>query len=396
MSINNDIHNDETGTAMPVSRSDLHSATVEVDLGDRSYDILVAPDLLSSAGALLASRFGMRNVAIVTDENVGALYADQLAASLKAAAGHSLNVFTVVIPAGETSKSFACLERVSAELLGGGIERGDFVIALGGGVVGDLAGFAAGILRRGVRFVQIPTSLLAQVDSSVGGKTGINTSHGKNLVGMFHQPSLVLADVSVLETLPDRELRAGYAEIVKYGLIADAPFFDWLEKNGNALLTGDKTVQIHAINKSCQAKADLVAADERESGVRALLNLGHTFGHALEAAAGYDGRLIHGEGVAIGMVLAANLSLDLGLCPASDVTKLETHLQAVGLMTKISDVPGQMPGADGLIGLMSQDKKVQDGKLTFILLNKIGDAFASQDVSPGQLQDFLTKMVRKA
>ncbi|MBZ0216862.1 MAG: 3-dehydroquinate synthase [Fimbriimonadaceae bacterium] len=368
------------------------SVTVEVGLGDRSYDIVIAGGLLSSTGMQLKSRFDVSNVAVITDENVGPLYAGPLEASLEQAFGGQKKIFRVTVPAGEPSKSFAGLERVCGELLDSGIERGDLIIALGGGVIGDLAGFAAGVLRRGVRFVQNPTSLLAQVDSSVGGKTGINTRHGKNLIGMFHQPSLVVADVGLLDTLPEREMRAGYAEVVKYGLIADAPFFTWLEKNGAILLAGDKSMQIRAIETSCRAKAALVAADEREAGARALLNLGHTFGHALEAAAGYDGRLIHGEGVAIGMVLAARLSEELGLCPSPDAARIEAHLESIGLMTKIGNIAGDMPDADGLIGLMAHDKKVRDGKLTFILLKSIGAAFTTQDISPNQLRDFLTKM----
>ena len=304
----------------------------------------------------------------------------------------SLATFRITVPAGEASKSFQYLEQVTGQLLDAGIERGDLVIALGGGVVGDLAGFAAGVLRRGVHFVQIPTSLLAQVDSSVGGKTGINTGHGKNLIGMFHQPSLVIADIAVLKTLPAREMRAGYAEIVKYGLISDAPFFAWLERQGQALLAGDNAILVKAITVCCQAKADIVAADEREQGVRALLNLGHTFGHALEAAAGYDGRLVHGEGVAIGMVLAAGLSVDLGHCPLEDLVRIEAHLAASGLPTKIADIPGAMPPADVLVDLMAQDKKVQNGQLTFILLKGIGKAFSTQDVPTDRLHEFLEKM----
>jgi len=372
--------------------SDTGRTIVDVGLGERAYDIVVGPGVLDDAGAEITRRFTARRVAIVSDETVDKLYGDRLAANL-ADAGEQL--VRITVPAGESSKSYAMLERVSEDLLDGGIERGDLVVALGGGVVGDLAGFAAGILRRGVPFVQIPTSLLAQVDSSVGGKTGINSPHGKNLIGLFHQPGLVLSDVNVLDTLSPRELRAGYAEVVKYGLIADCPFFQWLEQNGAALLAGDAAARVHAITVSCRAKADIVAADERESGVRALLNLGHTFGHALEAAAGYDGRLVHGEAVAIGMVLAAQFSVRLGHCPAEDAQRIETHLETTGLPVHIEDVPGTLPGPDRLIELMAQDKKVRNGALTFILLNGIGGAFSTQDVPLERLREFMGAMQKR-
>ncbi len=379
---------------VPETRADTKPGmkTIAVGLGNRGYDILIGYDLLSTTGTQILSRFGTCNIAVVTDENVGALYSDALETALETAGARGPNSFTITIPAGETSKSYASLELVTEKLLDGGIERGDLIIALGGGVVGDLAGFAAGILRRGIRFVQIPTSLLAQVDSSVGGKTGINTSQGKNLIGLFHQPSLVLADVSTLETLPERELRAGYGEVVKYGLISDAPFFRWLENNGANLLAGNLSDRAQAISTCCNAKAKIVASDERETGPRALLNLGHTFGHALETATGYDGRLLHGEGVAIGMVLAAKLSAALGLCPPDDASRIEAHLKLSGLPTKIDDIPGEIPSANGLIELMAQDKKVRDGRLTFILLKGIGKAFSSQKVSADRLLDFVTAM----
>ena len=376
-------------TVNKLSDTGANPATVEVGLGDRAYDILIAADLLNHAGGEICRRFEVQRIAVVSDDNVNRLYGDRLAANLKS---HGLEVSRISVPPGESSKSYATLERVTGDLLASGIERGDLVVALGGGVVGDLAGFAAGILRRGVRFIQIPTSLLAQVDSSVGGKTGINSPHGKNLIGMFHQPSLVLADVTALDTLPSGEMRACYAEVVKYGLISDLPFFEWLEQHGGAMLSGDRDALIHAITVCCQTKADIVAADERESGVRALLNLGHTFGHALEAAVGYDGRLIHGEGVSIGMVLAAQLSVALGFCPGQDATRIEAHLKSLELPTRIAQIPGYMPGADQLIDLMAQDKKVRKGKLTFILLNGIGKAFATQDVTLEQLRDFMETM----
>jgi len=290
---------------------------------------------------------------------------------------------------GEATKSFASIVQVVDFALDAGIERGDLLIAFGGGVIGDLAGFAAAILLRGIEFVQIPTSLLAQVDSSVGGKTGINTTRGKNLVGSFHQPGLVLADTGTLETLPDRELRAGYAEIVKYGLIGDAEFFTWLEANGGALLAGDRAARIHAIRIACEAKADYVTRDEHEHGVRALLNLGHTFGHVLEAVAQYDGRLIHGEAVAIGMVLAAQFSSELGFCSNDESDRIKTHLAKVQLPTQIGDVPGIIPDADRLIELMQQDKKVRDGKLNFIMLRNIGSAFMINEIPSEKLHIFM-------
>ncbi|HBM87847.1 MAG TPA: 3-dehydroquinate synthase, partial [Rhodobiaceae bacterium] len=295
-----------------------------------------------------------------------------------------------ILPAGEKTKNFDQLQSLLSDLLDAGVERGDLIIALGGGVIGDLTGFAASVLRRGVDFAQIPTSLLAQVDSSVGGKTGINVPQGKNLVGAFHQPRLVLADISALKTLPPRELRAGYAEVVKYGLIDDAPFFNWLEANVEKLMAGDPQALTQAIVKSCQSKARIVAQDEREGGVRALLNLGHTFGHALEAATGFSDRLIHGEGVAIGMGLAFSLSAKLGLCSGQDAIRAVRHLEAAGLPTKLSDIPGDLPGPERLIELMGQDKKVIDGTLTFILAKGIGSAFITRDVSSNDLLDFMT------
>jgi 3-dehydroquinate synthase len=360
---------------------------VTVGLEHRAYDILIGPGLLGRAGDLIAERYGRRKLVIVTDQNVDALHGAALQQSLDAS---GLATSKITLFPGEATKSFSSLEQVVDFALGAGLERGDLLVAFGGGVIGDLAGFAAAIALRGVDFVQIPTSLLAQVDSSVGGKTGINTPRGKNLVGAFHQPGLVLADTDTLKTLPERELRAGYAEIVKYGLIGDASFFAWLEANGSALLAGDRPARIHAIRTACEAKADYVARDEREHGVRALLNLGHTFGHVLEAAAEYDGRLIHGEAIAIGMVLAAQLSADLGLCGADVPERIKAHLENVQLPTQIGDIPGQLPDADKLIGLMQQDKKVRDGKLNFIMLHDIGSAFVTNDIPDNQLHSFMT------
>ena len=360
---------------------------VEVGLGARSYEILIGPDLLSSAGERIAA-LGARTVGIVTDENVARLHLATVERSLAAAGlAHS----TVTVPAGEKSKSFARLAEVVDGLLAAKVERGDVVLALGGGVVGDLAGFAAAILRRGVRCVQAPTSLLAQVDSSVGGKTGINSPRGKNLIGAFHQPSLVLADVDALDTLPERELRAGYAEVVKYGLIDDAAFFAWLETlNRPAYEAGPDRVR--AIATSCRAKAAVVARDEHETGDRALLNLGHTFGHALEADVAYDGeRLIHGEGVAIGMAMAFRFSASLGLCPAEDAVRVERHLATSRLPTSPKQIPGGCGSADVLFAHMQQDKKVSRGRLTFILARGIGRSFVAKDVAPADVLAFLER-----
>ena len=315
------------------------------------------------------------------------LYLKRLKASLgKACLGE------VVVAPGEASKSFPVLAEVCEQLLALGVERGDVVVALGGGVVGDLAGFAASILRRGVRFVQIPTTLLAQVDSSVGGKTGIDTPQGKNLIGAFHQPSLVLADISVLETLTPRDFRSGYAEVMKYGLLGDAPFFAWLEAHWPKVFSGKGEARASAIATSCRAKTAIVEADEREeSGTRALLNLGHTFGHALEAFAGYSDRLLHGEAIAIGMRLAFSFSAELDLCPASDVNRVEAHLVHVGLPGRIGDILGGLPTPDELLQLMAQDKKVKGGKLALVLVHGIGQAFIERDVPMNRLRTFLKR-----
>ncbi len=356
---------------------------MRVELGDRAYDILAGPGLIAEAGTHLAPLLRRKRVAIVTDETVGNIHLPALEKSLDA---EGIRHSAIRLPAGEATKSFAQLEKLTEWLLGEEIERGDLVIALGGGVIGDLTGFAAAILRRGIDFAQIPTTLLAQVDSSVGGKTGINTKHGKNLAGAFHQPRLVLADTDALATLPMREFLAGYAEVVKYGLIGDRDFFDWLEENLDRLKEGDVETRIHAIVKSCEAKAATVAADEREGGVRALLNLGHTFGHALEAATGFSSRLVHGEGVAVGMALAFELSARLELCPGQDAVRVRQHLARAGLPCSLADIPGDLPDADTLIALMGQDKKVVDGALTFILARGIGEAFITRDVDPDALR----------
>ncbi|GLK68460.1 3-dehydroquinate synthase [Hansschlegelia plantiphila] len=358
---------------------------VRVALADRSYDILIGRDLLAEAGAHVAA-LGARTIGVVTDENVAAIHLPAVAASLRR---HGLTVETVIVPAGEKSKSFETLGFVVDGLIAARVERGDVVLALGGGVVGDLAGFAAAILRRGVRCVQAPTSLLAQVDSSVGGKTGINSPRGKNLIGAFHQPSLVLADTSALDTLPPREFRAGYAEVAKYGLIDDEAFFGWLEANHAEVFAGGPA-RTRAIATSCRAKAGVVARDEHEHGDRALLNLGHTFGHALEAEVAYDGtRLIHGEGVAIGMAMAFRFSAALGLAAPADARRVEAHLAAVGLPTSPKAVPGPLGGPEALFRHMQQDKKVERGRLTFILAHGVGQSFVSRDVEAAQVMAFL-------
>lgn len=359
---------------------------VHVPLGERAYDILIGPGLIASAGGEIGSRLKGRKAAIITDEHVAPLYLDALKASLDAAGIVSADV---VLPAGEKTKSFEHLINVCDKVLEARVERNDYVIALGGGVIGDLSGFAAGIVRRGVRFVQVPTSLLAQVDSSVGGKTGINSRHGKNLIGVFHQPDLVLADTDVLNSLSEREFRAGYAEVAKYGLIDKPDFFAWLENNWQAVFAGG-SARIEAIAVSCQAKADVVVADERENGQRALLNLGHTFGHALEAATAYDSsRLVHGEGVSIGMVLAHEFSARMNLASPDDARRVEAHLKAVGLPTRMSEIPGTLPPAEVLMDAIAQDKKVKGGKLTFILTRSIGQSFVADDVPASEVINFL-------
>jgi len=364
--------------------------TVTVPLAGRSYDVLIGPDLLAEAGRLIAGRLGKARCGIVTDENVAKHHLAALEASLRAEGRHK---GTIVLTPGEPTKSFRELVPLCERLLEMGLERGDLVVAFGGGVIGDLAGFAAAILRRGVRFVQIPTSLLAQVDSSVGGKTGINTPQGKNLIGVFHQPALVVADTDVLKTLPPREMRAGYAEVAKYGLLGDAGFFVWLEQAHEGIFSFDQETLVTAIETSVKAKAAIVARDEHETGDRALLNLGHTFGHALEAWTGYSDRLLHGEGVAIGMCLAFRFSEHLGLCPGGTAERVARHIQAVGLPTRIADIPGGKADAGELVRLMGQDKKVRDGRLTFILVRGIGEAFVSRDIDEPAVRDFLAREI---
>lgn len=374
------------------------ATTVPVRLGARSYEVLIGPGLVGEAGHLIKTRFGEERsrlkCAVVTDENVAQHHLAALESVLKV---EGLHAGSIVLKPGEATKSFSVLHPLCEELLELGIERGDLVVAFGGGVIGDLAGFAASILRRGVRFVQIPTTLLAQVDSSVGGKTGIDTPQGKNLIGAFHQPSLVLADTDTLSTLPEREMRAGYAEVAKYGLLGDAPFFDWLEQHYGEVFAFEPLALTRAIETSVQAKAGIVARDETEQGERALLNLGHTFGHAFEAWCGYSDRLLHGEAIAIGMCLAFRFSEAQDVCAAGTADRVAAHFTAVGLPTRIRDIPGEKPDVDTLMRLMGQDKKVRQGQLTYILARAIGEAFIAHDVPPERVRAFLEgEMAREA
>ncbi len=350
--------------------------TIAVKLAERSYDIHAGPGLLSQAGVLLKP-LARGPVPVVTDQHVAKLHLTSFCEALRAS---GIDVRPIILEAGEGTKSFAGLEKLCGELLKTGVDRSGLIVALGGGVIGDLTGLAAGLLKRGIDFAQVPTTLLAQVDSSVGGKTAINTPQGKNLVGLFHQPKIVIADTDVLKTLPRRELLAGYAEVAKYGALGDAAFFEWLETNGPKALSGESAAITNAVAHSCRMKAEIVARDERETGDRALLNLGHTFGHALEAATGYSDRLLHGEGVAIGIALAFRLSVDLGLCSGQDAERFTRHLKAVGLPTAVGAIPGARPPAEELLAHMAHDKKVKDGRMTFVLVRGIGKAFVTSDV----------------
>ena len=365
------------------------ATTIRVALGERAYDVLIGPGLAAQAADLIAARLGAGKCGIVTDAHVAACQLGTVESGLKAAGRHA---GTVVLAPGEATKSFAVLATLCERLLDMGLERRDLVIALGGGVIGDLAGFAASVLRRGLRFVQVPTTLLAQVDSSVGGKTGINTPQGKNLVGTFHQPSLVLADIDTLATLPPRQFRAGYVEAAKYGLLGDARYFAWLEQNAAAVFARGAAALTHAISVAVQGKADIVARDETETGDRMLLNLGHTFGHALEAWAGFSDRLLHGEAVAIGTCLAFRLSEELGHVGNNSVARVAAHFAELGLPTRIGDIGGGAPPqADTLVKIMGQDKKVRDGKPTLILARGIGEAFITRDVPTPVVLDFLAR-----
>ncbi len=360
--------------------------TIDVHLPGREYQVRIGPDLLGQAGTHIAPLLTRPRVAVIADATVAALHLETLHQGLTT---QGIDMVALELPPGESTKSWPHLQTCVDWLLAQKVERRDVVVALGGGVIGDLVGFAAAILRRGVRFVQVPTSLLAQVDSSVGGKTGINASQGKNLIGAFHQPALVLADTAVLGTLTPRDFIAGYGEVVKYGLLGDADFFEWLEGNGAALAAGDMATRVEAVRRSVQMKADIVARDETEQGERALLNLGHTFCHALEAATGYSDRLLHGEGVAIGCALAFELSSRLGLCAQEAPSRVRAHLKMMGMKTDLSDIDGDLPDAAHLLELMGQDKKVVDGQLRFILARSIGGAFVTGDVPRDAVMDVL-------
>jgi 3-dehydroquinate synthase len=359
---------------------------VQVALGTRAYDIVIGRGLVASLGERVKALRPSAKCAMVTDATVAKHHLPVAERALKSA---GIESSAIVVPEGEGSKNYATFETVCEAIVAARIERGDLVIALGGGVIGDLAGYAAASVRRGLDFVQVPTTLLAQVDSSVGGKTGINSRQGKNLIGAFHQPILVVADSALLDTLPKRDFRAGYAEIAKFGLLGDAAFFSWLEANWQEVFSGGAARE-HAIAVCCRGKAGIVARDERETGERALLNLGHTFGHALEAGAGFSGRLLHGEAVALGMALAFEFSARRGLIGETDADRARSHLAAVGLPTQLKGVPGGVPGIDTLMDLIAQDKKVKRGKLTFILVRGIGRAFVENDVNAAEVRAFLT------
>lgn len=363
------------------------AAVVQVALGTRSYEVHIGPGLIAEAGRHIAPLLERPQVAILTDETVAELHLASLQDALESV---EIDSAALALPPGEATKDWSWLERSVGWLLDRQVERSDVVVALGGGVIGDLAGFAAAILRRGVRFVQVPTTLLAQVDSSVGGKTGINAPQGKNLIGAFNQPSLVLADTGVLDTLPEREFLAGYGEVVKYGALGDPQFFAWLEENGPVLAAGDTRLRAQAVRRSVEMKAEIVARDETEAGERALLNLGHTFGHALEAATGYSDRLLHGEAVAVGLLLAFNLSARLGLCPQEAPGRIVAHLRAMGMVASPRQIPGPLPDADELIALMLQDKKTRRGRLRFVLARDIGTSFIADEVPLDTLRAVLS------
>ena len=364
---------------------------VPVRLGARSYDIHIGQGLVGRSGALLAPLLARPKVAIIADAHVADLHLQKLIDGLDA---NGIECSHLSLPPGEATKNWAHLEKVVEWLLAEKIERDDMVIAFGGGVIGDLVGFAAAILRRGVNFVQIPTSLLAQVDSSVGGKTAINSSAGKNLIGAFYQPGMVLADVDLLNSLTERDFLAGYGEVMKYGLLGDASFFAWLEEHASDMASGDVEKRIYAVKRSCEMKAEIVAEDETEQGRRALLNLGHTFCHALEAATGYSDRLLHGEGVAIGCALAFETSQRLGLCPQEAPSRVRAHLKAMGMKTDLADIDGDLPDAEGLVALMGQDKKVKDGQIAFIMARDIGNAYVDRNVDLEVVKEVLNDALK--
>ncbi|EJF98247.1 3-dehydroquinate synthase [Bartonella vinsonii subsp. arupensis Pm136co] len=372
----------------------MQAKTVTIKLDKHCYDIIIGSNLIAQAASYIKHSLNQKGsqtrLAVVTDKNVAHLHLIKLQEELTK---NEIHFVPIVVEAGEQSKSFATLQTVIDKILAARLERGDCVIAFGGGVIGDLGGFAASIIRRGMNFIQMPTTLLAQIDSSVGGKTGINSQYGKNLIGAFYQPQCVIADTSVLDTLPSREFRAGYAEMVKYGLINQPDFFEWLEKNGQEVFSNGP-IRTEAIVRSCQFKADIVARDEYERGERALLNLGHTFGHMLETATAYDSsRLIHGEGVAIGIVLAHQFSAQLNLTDPTITKRVETHLKAMGLPTQLKDIPGKLPDAKTLLTFIAQDKKVSQNSLTFILTRGIGQSFIAKNISPEAILTFLEQKI---
>ncbi|WP_169567702.1 3-dehydroquinate synthase [Sneathiella limimaris] len=378
-------------TSAPDDKNAAPDQIVEVSLKERSYPIIIGANLLQRAGQEIAARLKGRRVAIITDEVVSEFHLKTLENSLSEAGVKSLSF---ILPAGEQTKSFQQYENLLDQLLEAQISRDEALVALGGGVIGDLTGFVAATLKRGIDFIQIPTTLLSQVDSSVGGKTGINSRHGKNLIGAFKQPRLVLADVTTLNTLPKRDVLAGYAEVLKYALLGDFDFFEWLEQNGKSVVDGDLTARIQAVKTSVEAKARIVAEDETEKGVRALLNLGHTFGHALEAETNYSSNLVHGEGVAIGMLMAMELSASMNLLTTQEVERTKSHYALTGLLSRLPAINGVHWNAENLLAHMAQDKKVDQGKLTFILMKKIGDAFITQDVEKSAILNTLERFIQ--
>ncbi|EJF85193.1 3-dehydroquinate synthase [Candidatus Bartonella washoeensis] len=375
----------------------MQAKTVTVKLDKHCYDIIIGPGLIAQAASQIKHSLNQKDlhqtrVALITDTNVASFHLEILQAQLTK---NKIHTVPIIVEAGEQSKSFSTLQIVIDKILSARLERGDCVLAFGGGVIGDLGGFAASIIRRGMKFIQMPTTLLAQIDSSVGGKTGINSQYGKNLIGAFHQPQCVIADTSLLDTLTLREFRAGYAEMVKYGLINQPDFFEWLEKNGQKVFSNGP-IRTEAIVRSCQFKADIVARDEYETGERALLNLGHTFGHMLETATAYDpNRLIHGEAVAIGMILAHQFSTQLNLTSPTLTQRVEAHLKAVGLPTQLKDIPGKLPDAEALMTLITQDKKVSQNNLTFILTRGLGQSFIAKNVPSDIVLTFLKQKLAK-
>mgnify|MGYP002865777449 CR=1 FL=1 len=357
-----------------------------VEISGREYPIIIGENVLTDSGKYISSIISRPRVAIITDKTVAKLHLPELQSSLTKA-GIATDILK--LPSGENTKSWPFVSQAVEWLLENGLERNDVVLAFGGGVVGDLVGFVAAIFRRGIKYVQIPTTLLSQVDSSIGGKTGINTLHGKNLVGSFHHPSLVLSDISLLDTLEKRDFLAGYGEVVKYGIIEGAPFFDWLEKNGNGLLLGDKSIRAEAVRFSCQMKADIVTRDETEQGERAHLNFGHTFGHALEAAMGFGNSLLHGEGVSIGCRLALELSMSLGVCSEKTVSRLKRHQKKMGMKSSLADINAKVPDSSEILSLMYQDKKVLNGRLRFVLAKDFGSVFLTDNISDKDIIEFL-------